>query len=350
MGKKVYFNYITGLKGVACVMIMLCHYLGVYKYSEKFFTNYTFFDKILSSRLSFVFDESFWLILFFIISGYLLSFKDINKFIDIIKNSALRFLRLGLPIFFSSFIIYFLFLIFGHNNELTTSLFINTWFQNHFGITLLDVFLSPVRVLLLGNSIINTPYWVLREMFISSVFIYILNYLKKILSFNNFFVICILLFFINYFFKSTVIISCLFGYFFSLFINNYKKLNIEVKCYVYFLLSFIFLILGKSVLNCFFFSILLFIIPKIKFLNKIFSSKICFFLGNISWGIYSFHWPLYCSFGSWLLLKQIFKMNILFPLSILLSIIFVLLLSCLYHNSCEKIENIVFNRIKKILL
>lgn len=66
MESKKYYSYITGLKGIACIFIMIGHFLGLYKYSQQFLPSIPLLDTILNSRVSF-----FWMR----DTGYICSFS-----------------------------------------------------------------------------------------------------------------------------------------------------------------------------------------------------------------------------------------------------------------------------------
>ena len=57
--------------------------------------------------------------------------------------------------------------------------FDNGWCQKAYAgdYSLLTVFRSPIDVLILGKSSLNSPYWVLREMFVASLIIYAADYI-----------------------------------------------------------------------------------------------------------------------------------------------------------------------------
>lgn len=66
-------GYLDGMKGLACLFILLGHFTGIYKYAENASQIDSWFVRILTEGLvSFFTAESFWLYLFFVISGYLL--------------------------------------------------------------------------------------------------------------------------------------------------------------------------------------------------------------------------------------------------------------------------------------
>lgn len=55
--RKDYKNHISGLRGAACVLIMLGHFLGLYKYAQQFVPRFRLMDSILASRFSFLLNE-----------------------------------------------------------------------------------------------------------------------------------------------------------------------------------------------------------------------------------------------------------------------------------------------------
>lgn len=60
-------------------MIMIGHYIGVVKYSQDV-TCFPFITWLNGSLFSTIVDEGFWLQLFFVISGFLLSYAKITNF------------------------------------------------------------------------------------------------------------------------------------------------------------------------------------------------------------------------------------------------------------------------------
>lgn len=101
-----YKKYITGLKGFACVMVMVGHFLGVFAYAESMPIDTHYFLAFRNSKLGFLLNESYWLFLFFIVSGYLLAYSRIDKLHQLFAKMVQRFLRLGLPVLFAYVIIY----------------------------------------------------------------------------------------------------------------------------------------------------------------------------------------------------------------------------------------------------
>jgi len=66
-------EYIDGMKGLTCLFVLLGHFTGIYRYAEDATAIESRVTQILTKGpLSFFTAESFWLYLFFVISGYLL--------------------------------------------------------------------------------------------------------------------------------------------------------------------------------------------------------------------------------------------------------------------------------------
>ena len=85
--KQSRFLFIDGLKGIACIMIMVGHFNGVVKYSSGI-TCFPFITWLNGSVFSIIIDEGFWLQLFFVISGFLLSYAKMDKIVDIIRGGG----------------------------------------------------------------------------------------------------------------------------------------------------------------------------------------------------------------------------------------------------------------------
>ena len=314
MEKREYQAFITGLKGIACWLVFVGHFTLIYRGAQIMPFKMPLFDKLRSSPLGFLTLEGYWLYLFFVISGYLVAQKEIRSFYEMIKKVVLRFFRLAIPILFAYAIIYLLYLVVGFHNIETIQIFENNWYQSFYNreYLIIDVILSPIRVLIFGAADLNKPYWVLKSMFISSIIIYVLLYCSTILqkykwSGLNFWLI-ISVTFASYG-KNTIICSCLIGFLVSQFKRNQNEL---LKSENFFILVMLFWlgiymmfrsnILTDTFLSSLFFACTLICIPKVRLFDKLLSSKIMIFLGKISWGIYSFHWPISCSVGAFIML------------------------------------------------
>ena len=347
-----YKPYISGLKGFACLMVMLGHFLGVFNYAENFPDSIGIIDKILGSKFSFVVNESFWLYLFFIVSGYLLSRNPAKRIRELISKGIFRFFRLALPIFFAYLIIYIISLTVGFHNSETIDLFSNEWFQKAvYGgqYSLYDVLKSPVYVLVLGKCSLNSPYWVLKDMLIASYIIYILGYLRyrfpKCAVLLDFACLAFALFGGK---VSSVISACVAGMLVLRFEENIGELFSNRAFAVSAIsTSFLMYILSRREISYFFFASLIILLPKTKVLNAIFSSKIADWLGKISFGIYSFHWPLYCSVGALIMISVGNVYGVL--AAIVCCWCITILLSIIYNITFERFSSFVIKKAKKLV-
>ena len=357
---STYKGYITGLKGFACVMVMVGHFLGVFVYAEKIPIDIHYFLAIRNSRIGFLLDESYWLYLFFIVSGYLLAFSKIEKLYQLFAKWIQRFFRLGLPILFAYSICYIIYLTIGFHNGETSVFFDNGWYQKAYAgdYSLLTVFRSPIDVLILGKSSLNSPYWVLREMFVASLIIYAADYILnkfsqrpigRLLTVIGTLFIALLF---NHLLDSNIIVFCVLG---AILCWCEKDIHILLeKQWFYFGILIIALaisVLDKSYMKQLFFLALIICVPKIGILNNVFSSKLFEFIGNISFGIYSFHWPLYCSVGGLVIVCLAAQTGLLISiiLAMVISFILTIILSWLYHISCEKLSGFITKQIYTIL-
>ena len=342
MGQKYYYH-LNGLKGLACILVMTGHYLGLYRYAESFVPSIHLLDIIEDSPFSFLISEEYWLYLFFVVSGYLVSKSSVKNLGELISKAVNRFLRLAVPILFSCFIIYLIYLIVGFHAAETGSLFLCEWYQGYYtgDFTIRDVLLSPFQVLFKGQFKFNAPYWVLHRMFISSMLIYVLKYLlsKEVISKYKSLVFSILaIVMIASVRFSPIITACLSG----MLVSYYEESEIRsTSCFaIWFLFLMMSVYFMPDVLRAtVFFAALIVFVPKAGALNAFFSSKPLQFLGKISWGIYSFHWPIICSVGALLIvgLSAHTSLTRAYALSCVFSVIITIVLSICFFYTFERL-------------
>ena len=341
--QKVYLSHLDGLKGLACVMVMIGHYIGVYKFAEYFPGDFVGFDSFLNSKLSFILDEQFYVKLFFIISGYLVSKSVIYSKSKLMKKCVQRFLRLGLPILFAYGIIWLIYHTIGFHTIETEAVVLNQWFQTMYNgeFQFVDVITSPVDVLIMNRFEWNAPYWVLREMFFASLIIYVLNYLKKHMKKDSILLIMIVGGIVGYLGVYDVAIACLLGMLLCWFEKDHKKIHTVIFLAVGLYVTY------KGYFSWVFFCVLIVILPKVVWLKNIFSSKAMLFLGKISFGIYSFHWPVFCSIGMIIFLKVsgVFGAAQALVISGICTTLVTTILSIVYYYVFEKTTYKIISRI-----
>lgn len=334
-------RYIDGLKGLACFMIMVSHYLDVYHAAESFNTSYRIVDFLYASPIRFLLGGSFWIYLFFTISGYLLSKENLKTFVDTVFKCIHRFVRLALPILFSYLFIYTILFALGSHNKETIVVFENSWYQKYYSqkYSLTDVLCGPIDVLLLGKATLNAPYWVLRDMFFSSLIIYSYSYFKNRLHISDemFFLIGILTMVIASF-KKPIITACMAGALLGFCQKRQESFFHSGKFGLGMILTVLFFYrTSKEILSTTVFISVILFLPQIKILNDLFKSGIMKFLGRISWGVYSFHWPLMCSVGG-LMLLHINGISQAYIVSFIVCMILTILVSFIYSLTLAKLE------------
>lgn len=350
---REYQKYLQGYKGLACMLIMLMHYLGLYKYSHGFEPKFVIVDMILDSKLDFVLNEGFWLYGFFVISGYLVARSSIDSFMDIIKKAFTRFLRFALPIIFSYFVIFIVYKCIGFHNAETIQLFDCGWYQSYFDstYTILDVLKGPFDVLILANTSLNAPYWVLKSMFFSSILIYCLKYVYSKLNQKHEAVCFIILFGVTVLSEvllNSVFTACLFGMMVEIYYHQIETISKKsyFACGVM-ITGILIYIWPDPVISAIFFATVLIYVPRVKVLNHILSSNAFQFGGKISWGIFSFHWPMICSFGAVIMLTLHKSMNVVpaYIIGCVATIIITILISTIYYYTFEKWTTCIVKKI-----
>ena len=346
--------YIDGLKGAACIMIFAVgHWKMIYTWAESF-NSIPWIEAILSSPFSFILNADFWFNMFLVISGYLVAKSDIKNIKEVIVKCITRFFRLAFPILFVCFIIYLLYLVCGFYNSATVKLFRCDWFQSfyHNSYSLKDVLYSPYKILIISDKDMNPPYWVLKKMFISSLMIYFFKYLiyKLMPKHERACFACLIVLTMLLPCFHSFIIACLAGMFVELFEHE----EITSKPYFALWMLSIFALLywlPPVLLHLFVLGALILYMPRIKWLERICSSRPLTFLGDLSWGIYSFHWPLACSVGALAMIKLSGSMGLTkaYGVSFLIVLALTFIISIIYHHTFEKLASYITMKINVFL-
>lgn len=364
-------KYIDGLKGIACVMIMVGHYLGIVKFTSGM-PGYSLgiVKSITQSNWGMILDESIWLRLFFVISGYLLAMSKVTTIKQLGKKIVKRFLRLFLPILGACIFIYIVYVLVGFHNAETKAVFENTWFQDYYynyAFSLKDILIEPIKIVLGGGTTyFNAPYWCIKAMFYSSIIIYFANWLMNFWT-NNvaslgisiivMFVAKLLLGEIGYAcclgMVSRKIVEMDFSFLKNKYINN--VLVVGIAFLVFGLHSTIYDLITRVISNVpsvleydvqweiFYFAVLIIVINYNNYAKQFLTHKLFIWLNIISFGIYSLHWPIVCSVGALLILMVKGNMGVVACWSI--SGILTLVIAVLYNLTIEKVAFKWVNRI-----
>ncbi len=344
-GKSNYKPYISGLKGFACLMVMLGHYIGLYRFADVFPADSTlldYFGKFIDSKIGFISDESYWVLLFFVVSGYLAANSKIPTLKAFLHKSFMRFLRLGVPMFFAMAIIFVIYKAIGFHTAETSVIFENSLIQESLlgEYSFTSVIFSPIKVLLMGQYLMNDPYWCLSQMFYTSIIIYFLLWLKEKAKSDNIFLLVFFSALIIGLVEFYVVYAGLVGMMVALLGKEENKTFLKNKFFALFTLAICAFMysMPRRQLSCIFFGALIMLLPEIPLFNKIFSSKCAAFINKISFGIYSFHWPVFCSVGMLVLLSLYESVGLLkaSAVVILLCVAITFLISIIYYYGIEK--------------
>ena len=363
--EKKRLHYIDGYKGFLCFMIMLGHFWRIYRSTSGASPlAHPALDSILGTTTdTFTLAATFWLYAFLVISGYLLSFGKTKTFPELLTKTVSRFLRLFIPILGACLIIFGIYKAVGFYNNATADYFKNKWFQSFYrkDFVFADVFTESFNAMFAASCDFNPPFWVIRDMLLSSVLIYICQltdtiFTKKTHVLPLLFTLCAILLY------NPVLTACLVGFLIGYYRESFSRLAenfwsflaISLVIYSVFLwmkaekvfpTSF-----GRTatftLLHCF----LLLLLNRFTALQRFFSTKFFLLSGKISFGVYSFHWPLICSVGSLLLLlgiRQQWPPVLAFFTPLLVSIPCTVVLSIVYHFTVEKLSDFIVGWVKK---
>ena len=338
---KQYKNYISSLKGFACLLVMIGHFLGLIKYSPDLSAKFPFFAFLKQIRLDFLLNESFWLQLFFIASGYLIAQSSIKNIKALGVKSLTRFLRLGFPILFANCIIFILYLLIGFKNADTSALFTNEWFQGTYNTSLNFIMLlkSPFDTLLFSNCYFNSTYWVLSQMFFASLLIYVFLYVSSKFQKPLYKTLLYLAFLMATFLISKIIFGCFLSLGLAIYEEQITK-RMNTLIYIGLLaVSFLLCVFAYNTYTIFFFFLCLMLVcPKIHVINTFLSYKPFDYIGKISFGIFVFHWPVICSVGSYIILRLADGIGLTGALfvAIAVSLVISVILAIIFNLTAEK--------------
>ena len=102
--EKIRFKYLDGIRGIAALLIVFCHFKYSFFDSSANTQGFTFFWKLFDFLLL---SAALCVHLFFVLSGFVLAYNSFNRDAFLTKQLVKRFFRLFAPVFISS-LFYFL--------------------------------------------------------------------------------------------------------------------------------------------------------------------------------------------------------------------------------------------------
>ncbi|CAG9719557.1 acyltransferase family protein [Clostridium neonatale] len=352
---------LDGLRGVAAFIVVIHNYLlGFYPstYSgnmDTIRTNSGIDATLASTPINILYNGNVSVCIFFVLSGYVLSYKFF-KYSDknIITSSAIRrYLRLMIPVLFSIIVAYvFMKFKLFYNSDVAIITGSDWWLANFYNFTP-NIFemlkQGAYGVFFLNESSYNAVLWTMHyELFGSFVVFGIISIFGNIRNRSIIYIVCILLTYNTYYlaFILGIILSdansnC--DKFINSFNSKYLKIfllviglilcsypsGIDVKetIYEYMRIPKIDDIVAfYHILGSF---LIIIILLKSDILKRFFALKIPLFFGKISFSMYIIHLIILCSFSSFLFSKIInnFRYYQAFIIMLMISLIIIILIS-----------------------
>lgn len=352
---------LDGLRGVAAFIVVIHNYLlGFYPstYSgnmDTIRTNSGIDATLASTPINILYNGNVSVCIFFVLSGYVLSYKFF-KYSDknIITSSAIRrYLRLMIPVLFSIIVAYvFMKFKLFYNSDVAIITGSDWWLANFYNFTP-NIFemlkQGAYGVFFLNESSYNAILWTMHyELFGSFVVFGIISIFGNIRNRSIIYIVCILLTYNTYYlaFILGIILSdansnC--DKFINSFNSKYLKIfllviglilcsypsGIDVKetIYEYMRIPKIDDIVAfYHILGSF---LIIIILLKSDILKRFFALKIPLFFGKISFSMYIIHLIILCSFSSFLFSKIInnFRYYQAFIIMLMISLIIIILIS-----------------------
>jgi len=352
--------FLDGIRGWASIIVLLAHItVGLFAYTIP-----------LYGKLKILSDGSFAVILFFVLSGTVLSFSHLKSREKVLESVLGRYFRLLIPIAISTFIA---FILLKNNlflnaavgdaiDKVNPSLGNKQRFGNLFSVppeffTFIKFTFFDVFFYYKAPKSYNPPLWTMSHELIGSYllyfYIYFFHTLKKTYIRASLITVIILLI------KNTA--GCfMLGYLAARIFNEFlwvkKYAIVRWISLSIFMVTFYVICFAKPTSSLIVSLLAFLMIISIGFsanLKKFFELNISQFLGKISFNLYLIHVPIMCSITSYFYLHffvsaadKIIAANLIILLTILISVTFAYLLL-----PFEKFAIIISKKIaKKILL
>lgn len=166
--------WIDNLKIFACYGVLLGHcyslFIGQNLYGKEQITSTL---STILKVLNFVYNGDMWVIVFCMISGYLLSSKIFSNLRELFKSILKRYMRFVEPLILLALFIVILNKTLGF--EIRSPLLANNWVGLPMTVNLRNV----LKMIFLFDSYLDNPLWTLRGIFTGGIILYLINYITN---------------------------------------------------------------------------------------------------------------------------------------------------------------------------
>lgn len=374
-------NYLDGLRGIAAINVMIMHFFIVLVpaiiYSDRMPSHFGGLEQLFSSTpLGLIGAGNFSVCIFFVLSGYVLTYKYFKmKDKKIIINGAVRrYIRLFVPVF-AAIILAFLLASTGvfHYYIETVMISGNNNYANYWTFTpdIVDAVKQAIwGSFFAGEDTYNPVLWTMTIEFYGSMLVFAMTLLFGVQRTRwTFYLAAAVLFFNSYYFAfvigmvladtfnsktsvfktdNKIILSILLIS--GLFLGSYPVGTVTNDSLYGFLNNGLFQTpkLTYHILGA---GMIMYVLLNSRWLQNIFSSSVPVFLGKISYSLYLIHFLVISSFtcALFLFLHSVFQYGTAVLISCFLSVLLIIPLSYLFYKYVDmvgvRISKIFYNRV-----
>lgn len=373
-------NYLDGLRGIAAINVMIMHFfillVPAIIYSDRMPSHFGGLEQLFSSTpLGLIGAGNFSVCIFFVLSGYVLTYKYFrtkDKKI-IISGAVRRYIRLFVPVF-AAIILAFLLASTGvfHYYIETVMISGNNNYANYWTFTpdIVDAVKQAIwGSFFAGEDTYNPVLWTMTIEFYGSMLVFAMALLFGVQRTRwTFYLAAAVLFFNSYYFAfvigmvladtfnsktsmfktdNKIILSILLIS--GLFLGSYPVGTVTNDSLYGFLNNGLFQTpkLTYHILGA---SMIMYVLLNSRWLQNIFSSSVPVFLGKISYSLYLIHFLVISSFtcALFLFLHSVFSYGTAVFISCFLSVLLIIPLSYLFYKYVDmvgvRISKIFYNR------
>lgn len=373
--------YLEGLRGLAALVVVFRHLqltiapeaLNTLKLALDDLFGWSIVTHFLLGSVQIFFNAELAVYLFWFLSAYVISSRlfVLEDRSYVTAAFAKRYFRLAIPIL-TSMILAFCLMSLGamHNQSLAVAIG-NDWLSGHYAFE--PDFFSTIKIGLWGiffkdqNPIYNPVLWTIFPEFVGSLFCFALFALfreHRLLPFIALFFAIVALLMQKYWMVTfmlgfswcTIKYSKHFAHWHLCLTSvfQYTRLNVLIWSSILILSGIYDFYYGGLYGHYWLFhvassAIIIIILIQTEVLQKVLSGRFCVWLGRISFGLYIVHFPILCSFTSWLFLHDTLGGSSKFLITIGLSLALCLVLAEVFTRFVDAPSKTWANRFGRLV-